>query len=393
MKKLFTFADKNPLRTTLVLSGLLHLAGFYYVSGLMLDSSVKDPKIIPIKITKLIKESKVEPKEVARSPEPAKTVRKIKPRKITPVDAARSPAPIKPSKTVMRKTVRPVSPPPAVEERALAPTSEALHQNTNRKLSSKPHPGVQSRTISEPYVLAEIGNAVPSSIQSQNRSTRRAATALPRNTERVHFSLNENEFFRQPMAIRAVSISRGFSKNKTSLQTRSVSSIGQDKPRGLSPSRIAAVQRERHRRAFQPRVRTASLARGFTEEVFEHEESDTIKEASMDPKGAEKFSALELGELRRGFVNRVWGRVAGVKYYPRIARKRGLEGRPVVTFTLDSRGDLINLNLTTPSNHKMLNEAALETIRRGTPYPPIPEPLEKNSITFKLPISYILGEP
>jgi len=82
--------------------------------------------------------------------------------------------------------------------------------------------------------------------------------------------------------------------------------------------------------------------------------------------------------------------VAKAKYYPRMARKRGFEGKPIVAFTLGKKGDLIDLKIIEASIYDLLNEAALETIRRGIPYPPIPEPLGKNSISFNLPISYIL---
>jgi len=102
------------------------------------------------------------------------------------------------------------------------------------------------------------------------------------------------------------------------------------------------------------------------------------------------FSSLDLGELRRGFHGKIWQRVAKAKYYPRMARKRGFEGKPIVAFTLESNGELVDLKLIEASNYDLLNKAALETIRRGIPYPPIPEPLGKNSISINLPISYVL---
>jgi protein TonB len=102
------------------------------------------------------------------------------------------------------------------------------------------------------------------------------------------------------------------------------------------------------------------------------------------------FSSLDLGELRRGFHGKIWQRVAKAKYYPRMARKKRLEGKPIVAFTLGKKGDLVNLKIIEASIYDLPNEAALETIRRGVPYPPIPEPLGKNSISFNLPLSYVL---
>ena len=101
-------------------------------------------------------------------------------------------------------------------------------------------------------------------------------------------------------------------------------------------------------------------------------------------------SSLNIGELRQGFHGKIWGRVAKVKYYPRMARKRGLEGKPIVAFTLGTNGELVDLKLAKASSYDLLNDAALETIRRGIPYPPIPKTLGRNSISFNLPISYVL---
>lgn len=128
---------------------------------------------------------------------------------------------------------------------------------------------------------------------------------------------------------------------------------------------------------------------GFSEESIKSSQTTTTEKIVSTFKNS---SSLNMGELRQGFHRKIWQRVAEAKYYPRMARKRGFEGEPIVTFTLGSKGELIELKLIEVSSYKILNEAALETIRRGTPYPSIPEPLGKNSISFNLPISYVLEE-
>jgi TonB family protein len=103
--------------------------------------------------------------------------------------------------------------------------------------------------------------------------------------------------------------------------------------------------------------------------------------------------ALDLGEIRRGFSDRIWGKIANEKYYPRAARKRGYEGAPVVEFTIGENGKLLNLSLAKPSSYKTLDEAALKAVKNAGPYPDIPGPLNLKSINFKLPITFILEEP
>ena len=133
-----------------------------------------------------------------------------------------------------------------------------------------------------------------------------------------------------------------------------------------------------------------SLASRFSEEYFGASKMTTGL-TSNSPKD-EQVSTFELGRLRKGFVSQVRSNITKAKYYPRIARKRGFEGKPIVAFSLGGKGELINLLLDQPSDHRVLNDAALETIRRGAPYPPIPDQLKEKLINFKLPILYTLGK-
>jgi len=165
------------------------------------------------------------------------------------------------------------------------------------------------------------------------------------------------------------------------------SKVQVDDPKNFNPVPLYQGSVKKKSRRFISNVRNVSLTHGFTEESLDSPQSTTMVKTKPP---STNFSSLDLGELRRGFHGKIWQRVAKVKYYPRIARKRGFEGKPIVAFTLESNGELVDLKLIEASNYDLLNKAALETIRRGIPYPPIPEPLGKNSISFNLPISYVL---
>ena len=132
-----------------------------------------------------------------------------------------------------------------------------------------------------------------------------------------------------------------------------------------------------------------SHAQGLSEGSINSSQITTMVKATPPSINS---SSLDLGELRRGFHKKIWQKVAKAKYYPRVARKSGFEGEPIVTFTLGSKGELIDLRLIEFSSYQLLNEAALETVRRGIPYPSIPKPLGRDSISFNLPISYVLEE-
>ena len=95
-------------------------------------------------------------------------------------------------------------------------------------------------------------------------------------------------------------------------------------------------------------------------------------------------------ELRRGYTRQIRHRIAQKKFYPAVARRRGFEGQPVVAFILNKDGSLGHLALDKTSGHKMLDQAALKAVKKGAPFPEIPEQLNLKKFKFKLPISFSL---
>ena len=63
--------------------------------------------------------------------------------------------------------------------------------------------------------------------------------------------------------------------------------------------------------------------------------------------------------------------------YPLSARRRGLEGTVHVEFLLYPDGRLGDIRITKSSNHPVLDHAAVDTIRAGSPYPPFPNDIKK----------------
>jgi TonB family protein len=107
---------------------------------------------------------------------------------------------------------------------------------------------------------------------------------------------------------------------------------------------------------------------------------------SADRDGPES----NLNALRGLFTGKVRQRIANAKHYPRIAKRRGMEGRPIIAFTLDRQGSLTKTNLERTSGYQLLDQAALEAVHQAAPYPEIPAELKTETYQFKLPISFKL---
>jgi TonB family protein len=114
------------------------------------------------------------------------------------------------------------------------------------------------------------------------------------------------------------------------------------------------------------------------------------RELPQNPQADRESPNVDLNSLRGLFTGKVRQRIANAKYYPRIARRRGMEGQPIIGFTLDRQGRLTKVDLARTSGYQLLDRAALEAVHQAAPYPKIPASLKMDSFQFKLPISFIL---
>ena len=386
--------NTNPLRVTLIFSVFLHATGFYFLSSLTFDSAIRVPETIPITVRPLTEKKEIKPLEVARAPQ-----------------AIRS---------KLAQSIHPVSTPP---KEKVFPHPTPIHEKRNRMQSSRVIPQAQFPRDLDQVSLASIENLASPPSRSQSRSHHTTSIATPRGPKSNYLSLENSSFSVKSMEVLPASAEETLQTN--SFQARAASGSKFDIPQASPPTHVVSKRPQDQSIAFTPQVRaasnlkidasqkftparlladregggnsrftatarTAALDFGFTEESLEAPKAtDTAKSA---PPGFDRFSALEIGKLRQGFRKQIRHKVGKAKYYPRIAQRLGFEGKPVVSFTLGVKGELLDLRLAQASTYNLLNEAALETIRRGTPYPPIPGPLGKKSISFDLPILYTLED-
>lgn len=86
------------------------------------------------------------------------------------------------------------------------------------------------------------------------------------------------------------------------------------------------------------------------------------------------------------------------RYYPPRARQLQQEGQPVVRLVLNRQGELVTLTLEKSCGNALLDETALDIVRRAQPFPPPPREyqaiLEKQGrshLVFRAPISFTLS--
>jgi len=83
-------------------------------------------------------------------------------------------------------------------------------------------------------------------------------------------------------------------------------------------------------------------------------------------------------------------RLAENRYYPQSARDRHQEGRVVVRVVIARNGQLIDARVERSSGVPAIDEAELDTVRRSSPFPPLPLHIAGQQATFLIPVNYKL---
>jgi protein TonB len=93
-----------------------------------------------------------------------------------------------------------------------------------------------------------------------------------------------------------------------------------------------------------------------------------------------------------GYLQKIFDRIQKGKRYPRLARDRGIEGAVLLEFVLAHDGKLVDSRVLRSSGFAILDQEALQTVRRATPFPKLPEWTAVGRVTLKMPISFAITD-
>lgn len=112
-------------------------------------------------------------------------------------------------------------------------------------------------------------------------------------------------------------------------------------------------------------------------------------------KQSRQASALQTGQLsEQGEIARLnWKQVLHAhlereKRYPRKAKRMRKQGSPIISFTLDRKGNVLAVSLVKSSGTASLDSEALDLAYRAQPLPVPPKIIPDNELTLKLPINF-----
>ncbi len=88
------------------------------------------------------------------------------------------------------------------------------------------------------------------------------------------------------------------------------------------------------------------------------------------------------------YPGKVRARLTRALRYPSEARRGGIKGDAQVRFTVRADGQVASIALARSTGSPILDEAALEAVRRAAPFPKIPEGAGRDSWAFTIPLGF-----
>lgn len=99
------------------------------------------------------------------------------------------------------------------------------------------------------------------------------------------------------------------------------------------------------------------------------------KVASSPVKAIKKTVAIAATDTQRiDYFSQLQAYIESRKYYPRTARKQGIEGRVEVSFILMKNGQASKIHCS--GAHRLLNHAASRAIKKSLPFPAPPDDID-----------------
>ncbi len=93
---------------------------------------------------------------------------------------------------------------------------------------------------------------------------------------------------------------------------------------------------------------------------------------------------------RARYVAQISAAVRSRLRYPSGARSQGMSGVATVRFTLNRSGAVLGAALVRSTGHSALDQAALAAVRPGSAFPPAPDGVPQQQITFVVPLRFSL---
>jgi periplasmic protein TonB len=205
----------------------------------------------------------------------------------------------------------------------------------------------------------------------------------------------------QPSAVRETPRTEPAPKKETSATKKETAAPKAETAASRTPKPEPKPHHKVHHaraRPHHPHARTKTTAKRRREAPKAHKPSP-VKQATA-AAGADRATAKSTsrsaggGAERQGAASRYLAElqraIARHRFYPRDARRRGLEGEVAISFVIQADGRITDVRVARSSGSDSLDHAGVRTLKDLGRFRPIPEELGRSRWMLRVPISYAL---
>ncbi|WP_454064468.1 energy transducer TonB [Candidatus Nitrospira salsa] len=348
--------------------------------------------------------SLVKPMPSPQPPQPSQTVKRVKPTQQAP---AIRPQPKKQiaqrqlrtqqsitHQVVHRPLRRPVTTPSAIPQQSLPKPMEqtAVRQSPSRKVTT-PHQSITTRA--QPVnTQRQVRHATTVKTTNTKHSKAVAKTVT---TVQTQSSAQQTTPVRtspkQVSATSQVTVAKAISQ-PSRIQEEKVHSMVQPHSaveRPLSRQQGVVAKSNTQQQRLKPAIFSGSPDRQVTRRLSSKAKpvSAAKPKIASRPKPSKntRVTSNTLSPEVLDFLKLLRKKIQRHREYPRIAKRLGYHGVTTVAFSLSQGGDLTLLKVSEPSGHSILDEAALDAIKKVIPMKP---PSMMGNAAIEIPVSFEL---
>ena len=175
-----------------------------------------------------------------------------------------------------------------------------------------------------------------------------------------------------------------------------IETIGEEKKVKLTEENTSPQQPEKTSQASVEQAQPKDAKEVNSEPVpIDRTPSSLVKETeeASREKNKEGFKTTQpSNESMLRYQDAIKQRIEAARRYPVWAKSQGIEGIVHVSFVVSRGGQAHGVQMTGSSGSKILDEEALSTINRATPFPPFPEDLHSASARIDVAVVFSLQD-
>lgn len=125
-------------------------------------------------------------------------------------------------------------------------------------------------------------------------------------------------------------------------------------------------------------------------EALSNTSANTVQTNNAPAKAMGNPAPLVMNDATKRYIRKLMRHLSQFKEYPSALKKAHIEGTPIIRFTFNQAGEVLETTIKKRSNNQALDQAAMEVFKKANPLPPIPQALKRDTLTMSLPIKFNL---